>query len=113
MPIARRTPGPVALRRSSGVYFAVLTLALAELLRIVIAKSSHLGREDGMTGIVRPVIDFGVFRLDLAAGDNLYFLTLALSVAMAAILYPRLRPHRSSSPAPRPHLRPVVARSRM
>jgi branched-chain amino acid transport system permease protein len=77
----------VALRRSAGIYFAILTLALAELVHILIAKSTLLGREDGLTGIKRPIVDFGLFRLDLAAGNNLYYVTLICSTALGAILY--------------------------
>lgn len=77
----------VALRRASGIYFAILTLALAELVHILIAKSTLLGREDGMTGIKRPHIDFGVFGLDLAAGNNLYYLTLVCAAALGAVLW--------------------------
>lgn len=77
----------VALRRSAGIYFAILTLALAELVHILIAKSTLLGREDGMTGIKRPVVNFGLFRIDLAVGNNLYYLTLICALALGAILY--------------------------
>ena len=77
----------VALRRSSGIYFAILTLALAELMHILISKSDLLGREDGMTGIKRPVMDLGFFSVDLAAANNLYYLTLLCSVVLGAILY--------------------------
>ncbi|WP_353191841.1 branched-chain amino acid ABC transporter permease [Pandoraea pnomenusa] len=68
--------GFVALRRASGNYFAILTLALAELLHIVIAKSDWLGREDGMTGIVRP----SLLGIDLNQGASLYYVLLALAV---------------------------------
>ncbi len=77
----------VALRRASGIYFAILTLALAELVHILIAKSTLLGREDGMTGIKRPLIELGLFRVDLAAGNNLYYTVLCCCVILGAILY--------------------------
>lgn len=77
----------VALRRSSGIYFAILTLALAELVHILISKSDLLGREDGMTGIKRPVMDLGLFSVDLSAGNNLYYVTLLCSAVLGAILY--------------------------
>lgn len=76
-----------ALRRTSGIYFAILTLALAELVRILISKSTLLGREDGLTGIKRPVIGFGPLGVDLSAGNNLYYMTLVLAVLMGALLY--------------------------
>jgi len=77
----------VALRRASGIYFAILTLALAELVHILISKSTLLGREDGLTGIKRPVVDLGVLHLDLAAGNTLYYVTLALALALGALLW--------------------------
>ncbi len=57
--------GLVALRRTEGVYFAVLTLAFAELGHVVIAKTSFFGRNDGLTGIPRPRIG----PIDLAQGQ--------------------------------------------
>lgn len=77
----------VALRRASGIYFAILTLALAELVHIVIAKSTLLGREDGLTGIKRPVVNMGLFNVDLATGNNLYYLTLVCCLLLGAIVY--------------------------
>ncbi len=47
----------VALRRASGIYFAILTLTLAELVHILISKSTFLGREDGLTGIKCPKLE--------------------------------------------------------
>lgn len=77
----------VALRRSSGIYFAILTLALAELVHILISKSTLLGREDGLTGIKRPVIDLGLFRVDLAAGNTLYYFTLAGALVLGIVAW--------------------------
>jgi branched-chain amino acid transport system permease protein len=78
--------GIVAMRRASGIYFAILTLALAELLHILIAKSTFLGREDGLSGIARPKVNLGFTTLDLAQGANLYYflLVLALLFGLAA-----------------------------
>lgn len=73
--------GTVALRRSSGTYFAILTLAFAELLHIVIAKTRWFGREDGLTGIRAPAIDVPfVGELSLLAGNNLHYVLLLTSV---------------------------------
>jgi branched-chain amino acid transport system permease protein len=77
----------VALRRASGIYFAILTLALAELIHILISKSTFLGREDGLTGINRPILDIGILSLDLAAGNNLYFVTLLLTSLIGLVAY--------------------------
>ena len=78
--------GVVALRRSEGVYFAILTLAFAELLHLLIANTAFLGRNDGLAGLARPSLGFGSWRVDLAAGDNFYyFIVLACGLLIAFI----------------------------
>jgi branched-chain amino acid transport system permease protein len=79
--------GMVALRRSHGVYFAILTLALSQIVYLIVSSVSALGREDGFTGIRRPVLDFGVFNIDLSQGDNYYFFIVLCSVMLAALLW--------------------------
>lgn len=79
--------GLVALRRASGIYFAILTLALGQLVYTVIGKTTALGREDGLTGIARPRLDFGLFTIDLSAGDAYYYFILAVSIVMIAALW--------------------------
>ena len=73
--------GLVALRRASGNYFAILTLAFAEMLHILIAKTPWFGREDGLTGIKRPVI---AGSMDLAQGDGIFYFTLAVASVLMA-----------------------------
>jgi len=48
--------GAVALRRSEGVYFAILTLAFAEMLHLLVANIGFLGKNDGLSGLARPVL---------------------------------------------------------
>jgi branched-chain amino acid transport system permease protein len=79
--------GLLALRRSSGNYFAILTLAIAELLHIVIAKSTWLGREDGLTGLRPPKLNLGLTTVDLSQGDALYFLLLAVALIAGVVLW--------------------------
>jgi len=77
--------GLVALRRTSGTYFAILTLAFAEMLHILIAKTPWFGREDGLTGIKRPVVELpGLPGVNLAQGENIYYFTLAVAVILVA-----------------------------
>lgn len=78
--------GLIALRRASGIYFAILTLALGELIHVVIAKTTYLGREDGFTGIPRPVIDLLVIKLDTSNPTVLYLITLVLVMALIAAM---------------------------
>lgn len=78
--------GMVALRRSEGVYFAILTLAFAELLHLLIANTALLGRNDGLSGLQRPVMSLAGWRLDLGSGDNFYYLiVLVCGLLIASI----------------------------
>lgn len=79
--------GVVALRRASGIYFAILTLALGQLVYTMIGKSTALGREDGMTGIARPVLNFFLFEIDLSVGDRYFFFILAACAVVAGLLW--------------------------
>lgn len=73
--------GFVALRRASGTYFAVLTLAFAALVHIVITKSDALGRGDGLVGIPRPTIG----PLDLTGDAYYVFIIVVMSLAALAL----------------------------
>lgn len=75
--------GLVALRRTEGVYFAVLTLAFAELVHVVIAKTSFFGRNDGLTGIPRPRIG----PIDLAQGQAYYVFVILVTALLIAVLW--------------------------
>ncbi|SEB04763.1 ABC transporter permease [Variovorax sp. YR216] len=79
--------GVLALRRMSGVFLAVLTVALAEALRLIIGFSTLLGREDGITDIPRPALDFGVLRIDLASSNAYYWFLLVATVLITAFLW--------------------------
>jgi ABC-type branched-subunit amino acid transport system permease subunit len=79
--------GVLALRRMSGVFLAVLTVALAEALRLVIGFSTFLGREDGITDIPRPVLDFGVLRIDLSGSSAYYWFLLVATLLITAFLW--------------------------
>lgn len=65
--------GVVSLRRSEGVYFAILTLAFAELVHLLIVNTAVLGRNDGLSGLNRPVLQLASWKLDLGSGDNFYY----------------------------------------
>lgn len=78
--------GFIALRRASGTYFAILTLAFAELIHIAITKTNFLGRNDGLVGIRRPVINFNLFEINLASGNSYYyFLIVVMALAAFAL----------------------------
>ncbi|SEO67160.1 amino acid/amide ABC transporter membrane protein 2, HAAT family [Salinihabitans flavidus] len=75
--------GFVALRRASGTYFAILTLAFSALVHIVITKTDALGRADGLVGIRRPEIGVGSLRLSL--DGDMYYVFIVLSMTLAAL----------------------------
>lgn len=78
--------GILALRRLSGIFLAVLTVALSEILRLVLGYAKILGAEDGLSNIPRPRIDFGVAVLDLTSAHAYYwFLLAAIALACAAL----------------------------
>ena len=79
--------GLLALRRSEGVSFAMLTLTFAELLHIVITKTTVLGRNDGLTGIPRPVLLSWPVRIDLAVGNNFYGFIVAVCAVLCLVLW--------------------------
>lgn len=78
--------GVVALRRSEGVYFAILTLAFAELLHLLIAHTAMLGSNDGLSGLQRPQLALAGWQVDLAAGDNFYYFIVLICGLLIALI---------------------------
>jgi branched-chain amino acid transport system permease protein len=74
--------GGLAIRRQ-GIYFAMITMALAQMLYFVFLQAPFTGGEDGMQGIPRGVF-FGV--LDLQNDKNMYFLVLAFFLFVTALI---------------------------
>jgi branched-chain amino acid transport system permease protein len=79
--------GLVALRRTSGIQLAILTLALSEILRIFIGYSDRLGRDDGLAGIPRPSIDLGLVTVDLQTGPAYFWFLLIACSLLTALLW--------------------------
>jgi len=69
--------GVLAIRRS-GIYFAMVTLALAQMVYFLFIQAPFTGGEDGLQGVPRGYL-FGV--IDLADDRNLYYLVLTICVA--------------------------------
>ena len=68
--------GSLAIRRQ-GIYFAMVTLALAQMVYFIFIQSPFTGGEDGLQGIPRGHF-LGV--VDLANDTALYYLVLAICV---------------------------------
>ncbi|HWI82668.1 branched-chain amino acid ABC transporter permease [Ramlibacter sp.] len=68
--------GLVAIRRQ-GIYFAMITLALAQMVFFVCLQAPFTGGEDGLQGVPRGKL-FGV--LSLASDTTMYYVVLAIFV---------------------------------
>lgn len=69
--------GLLAIRRQ-GIYFAMITLALAQMVFFFCLQAKFTGGEDGLQGVPRGKL-FGV--LDLANDLTMYYVTLVVVVA--------------------------------
>jgi branched-chain amino acid transport system permease protein len=70
--------GLIAIRRQ-GIYFAMITLAMAQMIYFVFLQAPFTGGEDGLQGVPRGKL-FGL--LDLSSDVVLYFVVLAVFVAV-------------------------------
>ena len=77
--------GSLAIRRQ-GIYFTMITLALAQMLYFVFLQAKFTGGEDGLQGIPRGKL-FGVF--DISNDLVLYYVVLAI-VAGGILLITRI-----------------------
>jgi branched-chain amino acid transport system permease protein len=69
--------GTVAIRRQ-GIYFAMITLAMAQMVFFVCLQAPFTGGEDGLQGIPRGAL-FGL--LSLESDTAMYYLVVAIFVA--------------------------------
>ncbi|MGC4079091.1 MAG: branched-chain amino acid ABC transporter permease [Rubrivivax sp.] len=74
--------GLIAIRRQ-GIYFAMVTLALAQMVYFVFLQAPFTGGEDGLQGVPRGKL-FGV--LSLADDRVMYYVVLAVFVAVFAAI---------------------------
>jgi branched-chain amino acid transport system permease protein len=66
--------GAIAIRRQ-GIYFAMITLALAQMVFFVFLQAPFTGGEDGLHGVPRGTL-FGL--LDLSSNLTMYYFVLAV-----------------------------------
>lgn len=69
--------GSLAIRRL-GIYFAMVTLALAQMMYFLFLQAPFTGGEDGLQGVPRGTL---LGFIDLANDVNLYYFVLAIFVA--------------------------------
>ncbi|MBB5216740.1 branched-chain amino acid ABC transporter permease [Parapusillimonas granuli] len=74
--------GAVAIRRS-GIYFAMITLAMAQMLFFFFLQAPFTHGEDGLQGIPRG----SLFGIDLSNDLNLYYLVLAIFILGYAVIW--------------------------
>jgi branched-chain amino acid transport system permease protein len=74
--------GAIAVRRQ-GIYFAMITLALAQLVFFVCLQADFTGGENGLQGIPRGSV-FGV--IDLSRDRTMYYFVLAVFVAVYLLI---------------------------
>ena len=70
--------GAIAIRRQ-GIYFAMVTLAMAQMIYFVFLQAPFTGGEDGLQGVPRGKL-FGL--ISLADDKALYYVVLAVFVAV-------------------------------
>ncbi|MDM4768427.1 branched-chain amino acid ABC transporter permease [Pelomonas sp. SE-A7] len=74
--------GLLAIKRS-GIYFSMITLALAQMLYFFFLQASFTGGEDGLQSVPRGAI----LGLDLAQDLNLYYVVVAVFIAAFWLIY--------------------------
>lgn len=75
--------GSLAIRRA-GIYFAMITLALAQMLYFVLLQMKFLGGEDGLQGVPRGKL-FGL--VDLGDSMTLYYVVFVIFLAGFLLIY--------------------------
>ena len=73
--------GLLAIRRQ-GIYFTMITLALAQMLYFVFLQAKFTGGEDGLQGVPRGKF----FGADLSSDMTMYYVVLAICVAGFALI---------------------------
>ena len=68
--------GALAIRRQ-GIYFTMITLALAQMLYFVFLQAKFTGGEDGLQGVPRGKL---LGMIDLSSDLTLYYVVLAIAV---------------------------------
>jgi len=75
--------GSLAIRRL-GIYFAMVTLALAQMMYFLFLQAPFTGGEDGLQGVPRGTL---LGFVDLSNDLNLYYFVLAIFVAAFWLIY--------------------------
>ncbi|MBP6019314.1 MAG: branched-chain amino acid ABC transporter permease [Burkholderiaceae bacterium] len=74
--------GALAIRRS-GIYFAMITLAMAQMVFFFFLQAKFTGGEDGLQGIPRGAI----FGIDLNSDINLYYVIMLITFGAYGLIW--------------------------
>ena len=74
--------GSLAIRRQ-GIYFTMITLALAQMIFFVFLQAPFTGGEDGLQGVPRGTL---LGMLDLGSDITMYYVVLAIAIAAFALI---------------------------
>jgi branched-chain amino acid transport system permease protein len=74
--------GALAIRRQ-GIYFTMITLALAQMLYFVFLQTPFTGGEDGLQGVPRGKL---LGMVDLSSDITLYYVVLGIAIAGFALI---------------------------
>lgn len=74
--------GSLAIRRA-GIYFSMITLALAQMMYFVFLQAPFTGGEDGLQAVPRGTL----FGLDLTDDLNLYYVVVSITVLGFWLIY--------------------------
>ena len=65
--------------RAKGIYFAILTLAFAEVLYRIVFHTPFLGGSDGMVGLPTPDLNLGLVKINMKSTFNFYVVAAAFA----------------------------------
>lgn len=77
--------GVIAIR-AKGVYFALISFGLAQVVSKVVFNTRELGASDGILGVPAPQIPVGLFSVDAASPAGFYLLVLIFIAALYGAL---------------------------
>lgn len=77
--------GVVAIR-AKGVYFALISFGLAQVVSKVVFNTRELGASDGIIGVPVPQVSFVFFSVDAASPVGFFLLVLAFTATLYSLL---------------------------
>lgn len=77
--------GVIAIR-AKGVYFALISFGLAQVVSKVVFNTRELGASDGIIGVPVPQISFWLFSVDAASPAGFFLLVLAFIAVLYGLL---------------------------